>query len=225
MLKKAAAIYEANTDNLHRSTQEQQGARRTGSARPSRPAGSTTQPHRPQHGPARKREQSEAQDHRRHKERRQTGKPVPCGRSGSSQNHHLLRAGRSSRTGNSRTTGRRHLRAKAKSAAHARSDGRGPWAGARRCVATGAARPVPPPEMAAGMVLRLIGGCRLLSRLGLRWNGLARLETVLKISSLLPLSYLRRGSEYIRSIYTLIYVSSIKVLIIAQVTLPPTSNI
>lgn len=225
MLKKAAAIYEANTDILHRNTQQQQGARRTGSARPSRPAESTTQPHRPQHGPARKRGQSEAQDRRRHKERRQTGKPVPCGWSGSSQNHHLLRAGRSSRTGNSRTTGRRHLRAKAKSAAHARSDGRGPWAGARRCVATGAARPVPPPEMAAGMVLRLIGGCRLLSRLGLRWNVLARLETVLKISSLLPLSYLRRGSEYIRSIYTLIYVSSIKVLIIAQVTLPPTSNI
>lgn len=225
MLKKAAAIYEANTDNLHRNTQQQQGARRTGSARPSRPAESTTQPHRPQHGPARKRGQSEAQDRRRHKERRQTGKPVPCGWSGSSQNHHLLRAGRSSRTGNSRTTGRRHLRAKAKSAAHARSDGRGPWAGARRCVATGAARPVPPPEMAAGVVLRLIGGCRLLSRLGLRWNVLARLETVLKISSLLPLSYLRRGSEYIRSIYTLIYVSSIKVLIIAQVTLPPTSNI
>lgn len=194
MLKKAAAIYEANTDILHRNTQQQQGARRTGSARPSRPAESTTQPHRPQHGPARKRGQSEAQDRRRHKERRQTGKPVPCGRSGSSQNHHLLRAGRSSRTGNSRTTGRRHLRAKAKSAAHARSDGRGPWAGARRCVATGAARPVPPPEMAAGVVLRLIGGCRLLSRLGLRWNGLARLETVLKISSLLPLSYLRSGS-------------------------------
>lgn len=85
-----------------------------------------------------------------------------------------------------RITGRRHLRTQRQSVTHARSDGRGPWAGARRCVATGAKRAVPPPKMAAGGVLRLVRGCSFFSRRGLRWNVLPCLENLLKISSLLP---------------------------------------
>lgn len=118
--------------------------------------------------PARKRVQNEAQDRCKHKRRRLTREPVLFGRRGSSQNHHLHRAGRSPRTPTSGTTGRRHLRTQNDSAAHARSDGRGPWAGARRCLATGAARAAPPPEMAAGTVLRLVRGCSFFSCLGLR---------------------------------------------------------